>query len=126
MKRFDVVEVFQQPHNQFVQLEGTVCIIKEDPQDGYAQVAQLSIEGNTTGEGTLPLDCLKLVTRPVWKAVAQNYRQNALASELAEYNYAIALYNKKLRKKEMVKTLAVKYGLTEEAIKAIYKEMRGA
>lgn len=126
MKRFDVVEVFQQPHNQFVQLEGAVCIITEEPQDGYAQVAQLSIEGNTTGEGTLPLDCLKLVTKPVWKAVAQTYRQNVLTSELAEYNYAIERSNKKLRKKEMAKTLAVKYGLTEELIKTIYHEMRDA
>lgn len=125
MKRFDVVEVEIQPDNQFVQLVGAVCIITEDPQDGYAQVAQLSIEGNTTGEGTLPLDCLKLVTKPVWKAVAQTYRQNVLTAELSEH-YAIERANKKDRRKTLTKELATKYGLTEDIIKAIYNEMRDA
>lgn len=126
MKRFDVVEVVTQPHNQFVRLEGAVCIITEDPQDGYAQVSQLTLEGNTQGEGTLPLDCLKPVDKPVWKAIAQVYRQNVLRAELSEQNYAIERANRKQRRKTLTKKLATQYGLTEEIIKSIYNEMRDA
>lgn len=126
MKRFDVVEVETQPDNQFVQLVGAFCIITEDPQDGFAQVAQLTLEGNTQGEGTLPLKCLKVVDKPVWKAIAQVYRQSVLTAEISEYNYTIERTNKKERRKTLAKELATKYGLTEDIIKNIYNEMRDA
>lgn len=126
MKRFDVVEVVTQPHNQFVQLVGAICVITEEPQEGYAQVSQLTLEGYTQAEGTLPLDCLKLCDKPVWKAAGQVFRQHTLTAEIANEKYFRSQRRKFKRKAKVMKELAEKFQLTEDDIKLIYKTIKEA
>lgn len=126
MKRFDAVEVVTQPHNQFVQLVGAICVITEEPQDGYAQVSQLTLEGYTQAEGTLPLDCLKLCDKPVWKAAAQVFRQHIIRAEIENEKYFKSQRRKFKRKAKAMKELAEKFKLTEDDVKLIYQTIRDA
>jgi hypothetical protein len=107
-------------------LAGAICVITEEPQDGYAQVSQLTLEGYTQGEGTLPLDCLKLCNKPVWRAAAQVFRQHILESEIENEKYFRSQKRKFKRKANAIKLLADKFKLTEDDIKLIYKTIKDA
>jgi len=124
MKRFDVVEIVAQPSNQFVQLTGAVCILVDDPQDGYANVAQLTLEGYTNAEGTLPLDCMKLCERGVWKAAAQIYRQFVIEAEMASDEFFKKRRKNTKKRIKAIKELSEQFKLSEDDIKFIYKKIK--
>jgi len=125
LKRFDVVEVINQPNNQ--QLAEAIHIIVEEPQEGYAKISQLTIEGYVL----VPLqfvhiDCLKLCKKPVWRAAGQVFRQHILESEIEKEKKLISQKNKLKRKSNAIKLLAKKFKLNEDDVKFIYKTIREA
>jgi len=130
LKRFDVVEVMSllhaNPQSSSVWCRGAICVITEEPQEGYAQVSKLTLEGYTQGEGTLPLDCLKLCEKPVWKAAGQVFRQYTLESEIENETYFRSQKKKFKRKANTIKLLAEKFKLTEDDVKLIYKTIKEA
>jgi hypothetical protein len=107
-------------------LVGAICIITEQPQEGYAHVSQLTLEGYTQGEGTLPLDCLKLCDKPVWRAAGQVYRQAVLQSEIQNEKFFNERRRKFKRRVKVMKELASRFKLTENDIKLIYKMVKDA
>jgi len=124
LKRFDVVEVINQP-----QLAEAIHIIVEEPQEGYAKISQLTIEGYVLVphiKRFVHIDCLKLCKKPVWRAAGQVFRQHILESEIEKEKKLISQKNKLKRKSNAIKLLAKKFKLNEDDVKFIYKTIREA
>ena len=116
MKQFDVVDV-----------NDRIFIILEEPQNGHARIAPLTLEGTIIEKPVIAkVFDLKLCDRPPWKAAAQVFRQTFLQAEINELNESKKKKKKKKRRNKTVKLLSDKFNLSPDEIKFIYKAMKEA
>jgi hypothetical protein len=94
---------------------GTVAVINQATPD-FAEIVGLNLNGTVNGCGFIPLDCLVIEDRLQWVMAREFFLyKEAKTSDL--------LISGHLKRQEGLKTIAAKYGLTEESLAALRQEI---
>lgn len=112
----DLVKIVKQPPNQIVQIQGLNGYIAEiEDADGVKRVSfkELRPAGQTGGGGSVPLDCLELLSGPEllqakqWKQLYDDYINDLVKASQSFQDHCDMLKSKALEK------VATYVGLTE-------------
>lgn len=109
----DLVKVFRQPPKEPHDLVGVVGVVISPPKNGAVAVLEISKEGNESGSGPVPIDCLQICDDPEWVQAYAHYQVKYKQQVEAASAFQKAMIDKKY-------DLAQLYGLSIQHIEEIF------
>jgi hypothetical protein len=99
----DLVRIIHQPANQHVDLKGKVGLVEIDagPKE-FVYVHCMDKDGRTTGQGSVPLDCLERCDDDEWVEAKRKCLETRKAYEGTVYKWNSDLLDAKIRVAEKV------------------------
>jgi len=118
----DIVRVVKQPPNQIAHIVGEVGFVNQIDSTGkfgreeWIDFMALKLNGELSGCGAVPGDCVELETSPEWAEAKVKY--DRLREQSLEESRA---YNERF--KAGVAEIAERHGLTPEVVRQIHEEV---